>query len=345
MKKLIILSILLMYINTQAQGFRRHSVELGVGQSIYSDRLGNAKLGLLLNGGYRYMLTPTFGVQGFAQVDDIKSLPNLSHPDCEYSAISNTLRVEAFKRIARFGRFIVNGTAGFGVTHYQTRIDHAPTVFNYTAAGNIMHSLGNKKNPWGAIKLEYRGIANTGQDRTLNNNFNTTSNPIQAFKQDLLGGIVFYLGKNKKDVHADWYKKKVETKVINNRFIEQPVNLYPTQIINNRIIVLYRKFVVFFQEGKYDIQDHQKDDIYEAVEFLKGNPQFKAVVLGGACTNQGSDARNLELSQKRALAVWSKMYKMGIPSTRIDHKGTGVGNGYGGNNSDIQKRVDIIIYK
>jgi len=348
MKKLIILLVLLTSFGSQAQNFGRQSLEMSVGRNMYSDKLGNSRGDLLVNTGYRYMFTPTFGLQGFWQFDVIRSknLPN--HPECEYAAVSHNFRVEMFKRLARFGRFTVNGTVGLGTTFYYMREDVRARVFNYTAAGNVLYSLGDKRNPWGAIKAEYRGIANTDQDYTLNNNFRTTSNPIQALKQDVSIGFLVYLDNGRNKSHADWTRKRrsriadcVECK---DGDIVQPIIVNPTEI---RTEFLIPHEVVLFEEGSYEINtDSQRIAIIKMVEFLEKHKEIKIEIVGSACGGQGSYKRNFELSQLRAKEVYEKMGSMrNNDFSRLSYKGVGIDTKYEHENQDLQKRVSFIIYK
>ncbi len=343
MKKILVLLIVMASAATlNAQKYAKQSLEMAAGSNVYTDKLGTSKSGLLVSTSYRYMFTPSFGLRAAWQFDVTKSKEYDEHPECEYAAVSHHFRVEGFKRLARFGRFTVNGTAGVGATFYYMRQDARERVFNYTASGSLFYSLGYKDNPWGFLKAEYRVIANNGQSYTLNRAFETTSAPIQAVRRNISLGFGVYLDNASGKRHGDWYKKRrkkraPKTEVVNN-YIDIDTTIVKKQYVAG-------DYVVLFQEGKTRIQDHQLVDIYKAVEFLKSNPEHNAEIIGGACTNQGSYERNLTLSQERARAVYNKMVLMGVSPKRLSHRGTGNGNGYDGRSSDIQKRVDIEIYK
>lgn len=347
MKKLLVL-FLLVFTTVKAQKFARQSLEMSIGRNLYSDKLGDSRGDILVNTGYRYMFTPTFGLQGFWQFDVIRAKQNLSHPDCDYAAVSNNLRLEVFKRLARFGKITFNGTAGAGVTFFYLRDDARQRAFNYTAAGNIFYSLGQERNPWGALKLEYRGIANTGQDYTLNQRFRTTSTPIQAFKQDISLGFLVYLDTGRNKSHADWTEKRrrmlsdcIECK---EGEILQDINIYPTSI-QKEIVIPHE--VVLFEEGSAEINtDSQRTAIIKMVEFLENHPDTKIEVVGSACGGKGSPERNFELSVSRAKVVYDKMASLRNDNySGLSYRGTGVDTKYRHQDQDVQKRVNFVIYK
>lgn len=341
------ITLLLVVATVNAQRFGRQSLEMSVGRNLYSDKLGNSRGDILVNTGYRYMFTPTFGLQGFWQFDVIRSKDLPNHPECEYAAVSHNFRIEMFKRLARFGRFTVNGTAGLGTTFYYMREDARARVFNYTAAGNVLYSLGDKRNPWGAIKAEYRGIANTDQDYTLNSNFRTTSNPIQAFKQDVSIGFLVYLDNGRNKSHADWTRKRrsriadcVECK---DGDIIQPITVNPTEI-RTELVIPYE--VVLFDEGSYDIREDQKAAIVKMVDFMEKHPDLKIEVVASACGGKGTPERNFELSVLRAKEVYEKMASLrGGDYSRLSYRGTGVDTKFSHADQDIQKRANFVIYK
>ncbi len=346
MKKLIFLSTMLIFININAQDFARQSLEMGVGQNLYHDGLGNSRSSILVNAGYRYMITPKFGLQGNWQFDVLRSKDHPDHPECEYRAYSQGFRVEMFRRIARFGRFTVNGTAGFGGTYYWLRDNKKERVFNYTAAGNVLYSLGQKRNPWGFVGLEYRGTANTAQEKTLNSNFETTGNPIQAFKQDLVFRVGVYLDNKKDKPHADWYEEDdciecIQNPLSSKSSLTRESNIQPSE---KELVIPHE--VVLFDEGSYEIREDQKNPIVKMVDFMDKHPDLKIELVGAACGGKGSPQRNFELSELRAKAVYEKMASLrGDDYSRLSYRGTGVDTKYRHQDQDIQKRVNFIIYK
>lgn len=346
MKKLILTTLLLVVTTVNAQQFGRQSLEMSVGRNLYSDKLGDSRGDILVNTGYRYMLTETFGLQGFWQFDVIRSRELPEHPECEYAAVSHNFRVEAFKRLARFGRFTVNGTAGLGVTFYYMRDDARARVFNYTAAGNVLYSLGDKRNPWGALKAEYRGIANTDQDYTLNSNFRTTSNPIQAFKQDVSLGFLVYLDTKRNKSHADWSRKRrrklADCTECKDGGIIQPITINPTEI-RTELVIPY--VVILFDEGSSEIRVDQLNNVEEMAEFKRKHPELKMEMVGSSCGGKGTPERNLQLSIDRAKAVYEKLGSLLGSFEGLSYRGTGVDKKYKHENQDIQKRVNFVIYK
>ncbi len=348
-RNILLISVLLISFNGISQRFSRSSLEMSVGYNKYSDKLGDSRGDILVNTGYRYMLTRTFGLQGFWQFDVIKSKDYYNHTQCEYSVVSNLFRIEMFKKLARFGRFNVNATTGLGATFYYLENDQRARVFNYTAAGNVFYAIGQNRNPWGAIKLEYRGTANTSQDYTLNNNFRTTSTPIQAFKQDISLGFIIYLDQNSKTTHADWVNKKRKNRIVTNNIVTPTIKKIDTIIVQKEIkqeMVIPHE-VVLFEEGSDEINtDSQRTSIIKMAEFLDKHPDVKIEVVGASCGGKGSAQRNLELSISRAKKVYDKIASLrGNDYSRLSYRGTGVDTKYKHKDQDVQKRVNFIIYK
>jgi len=345
MKKLLILIVLLTSFGSQAQNFARQSLGMNVGTNLYSDKLGNSDYGFLTGVDYRYMFTQDFGLVGSWQFDTITN--ETDHKLCEYAAVSHNFRIEMFKRLVSLGRFTVNGTAGLGTTFYYMKEDARARVFNYTAAANILYSLGNKKSPWGALKAEYRGIANTDQDFTLNNNFRTSSNPIQAFKQDLSLGFLVYLDRKANKPHADWSKK--ETKLAEcieckDGDIIQPIVINPTTI-KKEMVIPYE--VVLFEENSYEINtDAQRSAIVKMAEFIDKYEDMKMEIVASSCAGHGTPEYNFDLSVKRAKAVYEEVASLrGDDYSRLSYRGTGEDKRYRHKNQAYQKRVNFVIYK
>ncbi len=79
---------------------------------------------------------------------------------------------------------------------------------------------------------------------------------------------------------------------------------------------------IFFDVDKYDLKDKSITELDKVTRFLKDNPALK-VEISGHTDNVGSDAYNIELSQKRAQSVYNHLIANGIDAKRLSTKGYG----------------------
>jgi len=330
MKKLIFLLPMLIFININAQDFARQSLEMGVGQNLYHDGLGTSRSSILVNAGYRYMFTPKFGLQGNWQFDVLRSKDHPGHPECEYRAYSQGFRIEMFRNIARIGRFSINGTAGFGGTYYWLRDNLKERVFNYTAAGNVLYSLGQKKNPWGFVGLEFRGTANTTQEKTLNSNFDATGNPIQAFKQDFVLRVGIYLDNGRRKPHVDWGEVPVSVKSLEKETTkkedccQQNVNITSTTYSIKEIVPVPVAEHIFFDFDSNEIKPRSRNASEKVTLFAKQNPQYDIVLEGWSCLSSESYYNRVELPKKRTAIMKALLISKGVEASRIIESPQGI---------------------
>ena len=83
---------------------------------------------------------------------------------------------------------------------------------------------------------------------------------------------------------------------------------------------------IYFQIGKYDIDDLELEKIDRLAEFLDSNKDAKVRISGYADSSTGSAKRNMYLSEKRAEAVAKFLEMKGIEAYRIttEYKGDSV---------------------
>ena len=79
---------------------------------------------------------------------------------------------------------------------------------------------------------------------------------------------------------------------------------------------------IFFEYDKYELQEKSITELDRVVQFLTDNPKIK-VEISGHTDNKGSDAYNLQLSQKRAQAVADYLIKKGLDVKRLKQIGFG----------------------
>jgi len=79
---------------------------------------------------------------------------------------------------------------------------------------------------------------------------------------------------------------------------------------------------IFFENNSYELEDKSITELDKIISFLQINPST-SIELGGHTDDIGSDAANLELSQKRAKSVYDYLLTAGISNTKIKYKGYG----------------------
>ncbi len=79
---------------------------------------------------------------------------------------------------------------------------------------------------------------------------------------------------------------------------------------------------IFFETGKYELQEKSKTELDKLVSFLKNNPQVK-VEISGHTDDVGKHEDNMKLSSLRAKAVAEYIIKLGINATSLKYVGYG----------------------
>ncbi len=79
---------------------------------------------------------------------------------------------------------------------------------------------------------------------------------------------------------------------------------------------------VFFDFDKATLRPESKVELDKWVKFLKDNPNIK-IEIGGHTDIRGSDEYNMDLSMRRARAVYNYFLEHGIPAERMTYKGYG----------------------
>jgi outer membrane protein OmpA-like peptidoglycan-associated protein len=103
---------------------------------------------------------------------------------------------------------------------------------------------------------------------------------------------------------------------------------------------------VLFEVNKATLNPGAAHNLYPLVTFLKDYPA-RSVVIEGHTDNTGSEADNLDLSQRRAQAVWDFLIQNGVSSTQVISRGLGEGYPVASNNTETgrqqNRRVEVII--
>jgi outer membrane protein OmpA-like peptidoglycan-associated protein len=94
---------------------------------------------------------------------------------------------------------------------------------------------------------------------------------------------------------------------------------------------------IFFDLDKYDLKDKSVTELQKIVRFLKENPGLK-VEVSGHTDNSGAETYNLQLSERRAQAVYNYLVANGIASERLRLRGYGAGKPIADNNTEEGKQ-------
>jgi outer membrane protein OmpA-like peptidoglycan-associated protein len=103
---------------------------------------------------------------------------------------------------------------------------------------------------------------------------------------------------------------------------------------------LRKNLAVYFESGKFDLLDIQKEQIAELINQFEDKKNMKIKVTGFA-DDVGDREFNLNLSERRASFVAEYIQGLGVPKEQISFDGKGIAEG---NLARHQKRkVEIII--
>lgn len=131
------------------------------------------------------------------------------------------------------------------------------------------------------------------------------------------------------------------TFVKNVRIAKGAVPLYNRLETDGKIIT----YGITFAPGKADLKPESMTEISRIATLMKENPSIKFEVQGH-CDNQGSDAVNDPLSQKRAEAIVSALVSQGIDKSRLSAVGKGSHTPIADNSTDEgrakNRRVEFV---
>jgi outer membrane protein OmpA-like peptidoglycan-associated protein len=103
---------------------------------------------------------------------------------------------------------------------------------------------------------------------------------------------------------------------------------------------------VLFETGKADLRPGALRNLYPLVTFLQKYPE-RRVVIEGHTDSVGSDASNLDLSQRRADAVRDFLLQNGVHAAQMSTRGYGKASPVASNNTaegrQQNRRVELII--
>lgn len=79
---------------------------------------------------------------------------------------------------------------------------------------------------------------------------------------------------------------------------------------------------IFFDVDKYELKDKSITELEKVIQFMRENPLIR-IEIGGHTDNTGNPSYNLQLSEKRAGAVYQYIISKGIEPKRLVSKGHG----------------------
>jgi OmpA-OmpF porin, OOP family len=96
---------------------------------------------------------------------------------------------------------------------------------------------------------------------------------------------------------------------------------------------------IFFDTDKFALREKSVTELDKISRFLKDNPKIN-VEIGGHTDDQGADAYNQQLSQKRAKAVGEYLVSIGIEIKRLKEVGYGAKRPLQPNDSESNRQVN-----
>jgi peptidoglycan-associated lipoprotein len=103
---------------------------------------------------------------------------------------------------------------------------------------------------------------------------------------------------------------------------------------------------VFFDTNKADLRPGDRQNLDEAIRWLKANSEAR-IVLDGYADERGTDASNLALSERRSIAVRDYLAAGGIDAKRISTTGDGETRAFAPGNDEaawqLNRRVDLTV--
>ena len=103
---------------------------------------------------------------------------------------------------------------------------------------------------------------------------------------------------------------------------------------------------VFFDFNKADLRPEDRQNLDEAIRWLKANSEAR-IALDGYADDRGTPPYNLKLSERRAIAVRDYLVAGGIDPQRITTTGSGETRAFAPGNDEaawqLNRRVDLTV--
>ncbi|ELR69428.1 outer membrane protein [Fulvivirga imtechensis AK7] len=125
------------------------------------------------------------------------------------------------------------------------------------------------------------------------------------------------------------YELNADLEPVNIDIYLKPIKSGARAVLNN----------IFFEFDSFELQQKSKTELNKLVRFLKQNTSVK-MEIGGHTDNTGSEAYNMDLSLKRAKAVYDYLIAEGISKSQLTYKGYGQTTPAYPNDSDLHKKFN-----
>ena len=119
------------------------------------------------------------------------------------------------------------------------------------------------------------------------------------------------------------YEEHIDRQPIHIDIYLQPISKGTKTVLKN----------IFFDFDKYELKPKSEVELQKVISFLNQNPGIK-IEIEGHTDNQGNETYNLDLSDKRANAVYSYLIQNGINAQYLTFKGYGQSQPLVPNNSE-----------
>jgi outer membrane protein OmpA-like peptidoglycan-associated protein len=163
-------------------------------------------------------------------------------------------------------------------------------------------------------------------------------------QQKMADAEVQRLGEQREQVIITARTREVEQRTAQVKRLQQELAELQAQQTDRGIVLTLGD--VLFETGKSELKPGAFRNLNTLVTFLRENPK-RDVLVEGHTDNQGSDAFNLELSQRRAESVRNYLLSNGIPPERIIARGYGEAYPVAPNETSAgrqqNRRVEIVV--
>lgn len=120
------------------------------------------------------------------------------------------------------------------------------------------------------------------------------------------------------------------------QFNPSALDIYLDPVRAGRSVVLNN---LFFDTSKYELEPRSRTELNRLIEFMR-QYQDVQIEVSGHTDNVGTDAANLQLSERRAQAVVAYLTAHGVPAARLRAKGYGATRPLGANDNDANRRLN-----
>lgn len=116
-----------------------------------------------------------------------------------------------------------------------------------------------------------------------------------------------------------FYSENINLTTISSSQKPFEINIPIEQIKKGSKIILKN---IFFDTDSFRIKNNSESELNKLIAFMNSNVSIK-IEIGGHTDNKGKSTYNLDLSQKRAKAVYDFLIKKGVAAIRLKYKGFG----------------------